>query len=102
MNGTIGIGAAYADLKATAGSSHRLQFVYGEGKRQGEIGELLNCTYGVGKNENPKSKNATAQPRKSAIWKEKGTVPIVDLDSGKLKTLLISHLRMYDGYLIKH
>jgi hypothetical protein len=102
MNGIIGIGAVIADMKATVGSSHRLQFVYGEGKRQGEIGELNNCTYGLGKSQKPITKNAIAQPRNNAVWKEIGTIPIVDLDSGRLKTLLISHLRTYNGYLIKH
>jgi hypothetical protein len=97
----IGIANVIADMKATQGVGHTIQFVRASGKQRGEIRTLAEATYGKGKVET-KITTTSLSPRRNAIWKKDGTIPILELATGKLKTLKISHLRKYDGYLIKH
>ena len=102
MEGTIHISNVIAELRSTLGVSHKLQFIYGKGKKQGQIGELTNCTYGTGIRTGEAKTTKNNAPRKNAVWKKDGTIPIYDLESKRVKTLLISHLRKFDGFIIKH
>ena len=103
--GQIGVMAALEQMRR--GGEFTVVFVYGSGKQQGEIG-LRRCVYGA-----PLSNVARASGVKKGVvgtnligdHVAKGTLPLTDLDGvegDNYISLLISHLRYFNNYLIIH
>lgn len=102
MKRTIGIANVIADLRASQGMAHSITFVRASGNRRGEIATISTATYGTVGTKTVAVPKKNAAPRQNAIWKKDGTIPILDMSCSKLKTLKISHLHTYNGFLIKH
>jgi len=104
----MSIDQALLHIKSSGGEPFNLVFVRGSGKRRGSI-KIVRCIYGVKNPRDPgesiNQENTKAQARiymEKKSWKENGQIPVVELETGRMITPLISHIIGFNEYKIKH
>lgn len=100
MRGEISIQAALDEIRSNdRGEPFILQFVRSSGKKKGTL-KTVRALYGRSRQSAGEVQSKAG--RKTVRHKERGTLPIVDVDVDEYLTPLISHFRMLNGYKIKH
>lgn len=98
ISGEISISAAIDQMR----NSHQafiLQFVVGNGRNKGRL-KTVRAIYGASTRE---VTDEPAREKATTLHKEDGTFPLCNADNqSEYLTPYISHLRIINGYTIKH
>lgn len=98
-NGEINIQQVLAEITATDrdGQTFLLKVVRATGKQAGSIKVIAKARKG-----GPEKAHTIATDRKKALHKDKGTIPIVDVEADQYMSILISHIIQFNDKKVIH
>lgn len=95
----ISIQEVLAQITATEhnGEDFLLKFIRSTGKKRGSIKTVAKARKGA-----PRQKRKPGSVNPTTLHKERGTIPITDIETSQYLTVLVSHIIQFNQYKVIH